>query len=793
MVNSVSEIDKQNQVFKQAYESGQISKTEYAYAMKVQSQNRAEALAREQAQQEAQTPNTNYWTKTSTPETIGKNNLPSANAQKIEAPEGYTIQNIRPVNVVEHETPNTDYWTQPSKQSTVPEATGQAIAYDLVKTPEPVKQQDIGIAEQFRVGLNVFGQVAPSLIESQFGKDTPASKIAKLEFENVIFPANQFAAGSTATLEKVVYSTAGLIGSAKVSLETRQLQYVPGFEGLDKNIKTPILAPTFSDSLINTALGDNQDAIKFSRQPLAYQLGAGFSEVGLAVLEGEGLGFALGKTGTVFKTVINPKVNQIAESTLARSKLNTETFLGKMQPGLGKATTNVLSKDLASVRTIFDKTELKISQKVGSKLVDPFNVAVKTPILKTTNTLKTKAVTKLKYDVADPLINKGLSVRNDFITIGQVSKESITVPKFKVPKISNNELSMYSRSVIQPNIGNYEKLLQLDKLENLATPIRSTATKIKAPVNTAKMISKQILEAQPKTRITQKAITSNPIKRFNAQVKQVFTAQPKQTTKVIKSKAMRNIEKSILGTETRGTSKSVTKTPRGFVKESKPIQQQVTQMEKQISKTTQQQGIIIPKAFTLPYPGTQKRRTVIEETEIAYIPTQRLTPQNRNTQNNRFIINTGINPQFDNLVNTVGTADPTIKLKIEDSIFPTPITIIDQRPKITPNTFIDTKPKQIPDYTPQLIIPQPVPPTNSRQKIKFGKFDFGGGGGFGFGVRPLKGRWRKVNNPIKSPEQVLASIGVKTPKNLKRGLNSIDFSINKMTAKQKAKSKRRKR
>jgi hypothetical protein len=48
--------------------------------------------------------------------------------------------------------------------------------------------------------------------------------------------------------------------------------------------------------MINAALGDNKQFNDFAKQPLAYQLGAGFSEVGLAVLEGEGIGYAYGKT-----------------------------------------------------------------------------------------------------------------------------------------------------------------------------------------------------------------------------------------------------------------------------------------------------------------------------------------------------------------------------------------------------------------------------------------------------------------------------------------------------------------
>jgi hypothetical protein len=65
-------------------------------------------------------------------------------------------------------------------------------------------------------------------------------------------------------------------------------------------------------------------------------------------------------------------------------------------------------------------------------------------------------------------------------------------------------------------------------------------------------------------------------------------------------------------------------------------------------------------------------------------------------------------------------------------------------------------------------------PKPTKNKNAFPRFNMGGGAGFGLGGGQFKGKYRNFNNPIKSYDKVLASVGIKVPKGTKSALGKAD-------------------
>jgi hypothetical protein len=421
---SSAEIIQQNAKFEQAYRSGQITQGQYEHAMRVQSANLKAAQARE-AQQQAQAPPqastqlppSNYWTTMPTPEKPSV--LPTTEAEHVAAggtqiipPTGYIVTNVQPT-MVEAQGP-----IAPGK--TKADMMAPAVSYELQEKPKPVQQSDLGIGSQLLIAAQLapvaFGIVADKVTP----KDSVANKLIKLEVQTAIQPTLAFEAGVVNAMETEAYGTASLAKSAVVSVQTGQLQYSP--------VKTPKLGPTVIGSTIGAVTGNSEEIQQMGKMPFGYAQGSVFGEVGLALIEGEAFGMVAGKTSQFVKTAVNPKINALAESTLAKTQGLAQAGLNRIQPGLGKATEFIISRDAVKAGKVLDIFEGKAGSAITNKVLNP-----------------------IKYNVAAPVFDVASKAKSNVVSIGQ---RIIDI------KPNSSEASNFMKSVAAPNLTNYSKVIR---------------------------------------------------------------------------------------------------------------------------------------------------------------------------------------------------------------------------------------------------------------------------------------------------------------------------------------------
>ncbi len=390
---------------------------------------------------------------------------PSEAAVLIPKEEGYVTTNLRPVVVDGKE----------------------MIAYDLV--PE-VKQSDLSIASQLTIGIDALSKVFPALVEQQYGKDTPLSKIIKTEYATSGQFLLGFGAGEIAALESNVYGTAGLFGSAKKSLESGKLVYAPGFEGFNSEWKTPILAPSSVSAAIGSVFGDSGEAEAFRRQSLGYQLGSVAGEVGVIVVSGEAAGRA---TGFV-RANVTPKFVNVAESVMARSKLAVMAGLDRIEPGMGKAAELTFDRDVAKISKALGGASSKVKGGFNNKLIQP-----------------------AKSKLVNPVLKRGELVQD---SIYRAVDAAIT------PK-GSDEASVFMRAVAKPNLNDYSKVANLNINLNKAKGYKPKFEfETPSSISNAKGFARQVLKAEKVQPKTVKPYVNNPIKNLEAELKQPLKAQP---------------------------------------------------------------------------------------------------------------------------------------------------------------------------------------------------------------------------------------------------------------------------
>lgn len=686
---SVSQIDAQTKTFQDAYRRGEISVTQYRHAMNVQSQNRAEALKREQQTASQPKPVTQIQALT----TVAANTSDRteiAKAKEVFYPQDKQVTNI-----------------------TYQQATGEFTAeYQQPQQPTP-KQSDYGLGVQLLAASKVFGDV----VSSKFGKDSPAA----LEVKYGVQPLISFNAGMITSLEAEAYGTASLAKSVYSSAQQGKLVYTP--------VKTPLLGPTVTGSLVNRAFGDSREMEAMEKMPFGYSYGAAFGEVGMMLIGGKVAGSVAGKTASVFKTVINPKVNVVAESALARSKIAAETGLNKLSSGLGSSARASYSGAGYAVSGKLDSAAVRLGKVASRRVVDP-----------------------LKMKIADPLISTGTRAKREVVTVGQRASD-LAVPK------GNSETAMFARVVAKPNLTEYGRVTKL-KMPEVNIGLPQGAKNVKG-------FGKQVLVSERLTPKTVKPYIKNPIKNVSAEIKGTLTAQPirKTSDKILKAPKGQIVKLGFEG-ETQFIPKSDTmqfsKLTKQFNKQLKAqraenlLKQKSTnakaltvQIQKPAQATKSLQRISGAPNITKPYPGSRQRQTEEYDLEIVSMPKTgktRLIPTITAIQNQPSLIRNG-GPMLSNTRN-ISTQSFDVQLK------PSQTSILSPRTS-TSTSVIE---KQTPKFT-QIQTIKPMNPTPNIKVPKMPSFSLGGGsGGFG-GGGGFSGKMFKQNNPVKTPKQMLKDFG----------------------------------
>ena len=529
---TVAQIDAQTKTFEQAYRSGKITSAQYQLAMRAQSANRAAALKREQPKQQpsapaqastaAGLPRSNYWTampspaKPSVMPTSGAD-LSRAGGTQITPPEGYTVTKVDTVMVsAKEELEPSSYWTAtptPEKMAVMGPTVAktpmvEAVSYELQEKPKPVQQSDLGIGAQLLVAADVFGKI----VESKTKDNTVINQLVKAETKMALQPMLNFEAGTVNALETEAYGTASLVKSAVVSAQTGKLQYTP--------VQTPKLGPTVVGGGIGLVTGSGE-AQRMNEMPFGYMQGSIFGEVGVSLLTGMATGAVAGKTSTVIKTVVNPRINRAAESALARSTRLFESGVNRIEPGLGKATELVVSRKAAAIGTKLDLVGAKAGASLTGKLVSPVKYGV-------------------KYGVVNPVKAK-ISLVGEKVASSQMVSKAGGVARRVVP-----DLKVYSKVVT----GKYADDLVPQSIRDvrLATePFRD------APKNLVKGIKE--------TGIYQGASYAKSVQAPNTEMAKLLRAVPKSSLDDLTLKsALKAEQKLVSPAASKGTSKvAVTK------------------------------------------------------------------------------------------------------------------------------------------------------------------------------------------------------------------------------------------
>jgi hypothetical protein len=415
-------------------------------------------------------PKSDYW-KTPTPETIGKvGPIGKTDNIKIEPPAGYAVTNMRPT-VIEDAGVQKD-----------------AVAYELIEKPKFVQQSDLGIGSQLLIAADVFGKI----VTGKTKEDTVINKLIRAETDYALKPLLYFEIGGINAVESEIYGTASLINSAKVSLEKNKLQYVP--------VKTPKLGPTVVGSSIGLVTGSPQEAQQMNEMPFGYQLGSAFGEVGIAVVGGEVTGFVGGKASTFVKTIVNPRVNTFAESTLARSTRLFESAANRIEPGLGKASELVVSRRVASVGAKLDIVGAKTGAALTNKIVDPIKYGA-------------------KFGIVEPAKAR-VGLIGERIAASPVGK-GVSFVRQAVP-----DLKVYSRSIA----GKYGDDL-------VSQPIKD----LKLATESFREAPKNLVKGLKETGVYQKANYAKVVQAPNSEMAQILRATPK-ASKFGQKLSLRSVE-----------------------------------------------------------------------------------------------------------------------------------------------------------------------------------------------------------------------------------------------------------
>lgn len=723
-----AQIIEQNKTFYEAYKAHKISYEQYVQAAKFQNQALKDAYAREgKTAPQAQQPKVSSRATFMPPEP----GTPQYALQGSYAQQGSTVYTAEGEKVGVVGSPNMPALTP-------------GESYQVEPPQPPVKQQDLGIATQMDIAFQLGIKTAEGLISQQ--SNPVLREIAKAELNYAVAPILGGVAGGAATLESNIYGSASLVKSAVVSVQSGKLQYAP--------VKTPVLAPTVLGGATGLLLGNSQEARQINEKPglygVGYGYGSAFTEVGLATIEGVGIGFVAGKASNVLRTVVNPRVNQFAESTLARSKLVAQTGLNRVSPGLGVKAEIVYNRDVARVASKLNSVDASLTGRANAARLN------------------------VKYGLTEPLKEKvGFAYEKASVKVANLTPKTV------------KEAKLYSKSVVAPNLAEYGK------------PFKSADLNL-APIRNMKAVGRQVLKAEPIRQNPAKPFINNPIRNAKSEIAQVIKAERISPNKIgLVDKPVRstkimgwNPNKGVTSNKNISTNQALdfatkqksslrgpayentlklnepnNKLFTGSRQVTRQVQRQSSKIVGASVKSSSKLGVAISGAPSLvrAYPGTQRSR-VREELEIVSLPRSKAdlkVTKEADLQEADLRLTPNIRLTSGFSGGKTGSGSSFVRPKLipsparnnRDIIIPavrqpqTQIIIPDIGQPVTPKTVSKTPPPN--DVPNKLKIPQ-----------GFG-FRVGGGSGGGGGSSTLKGKWRKVDNPVKSINAMLKTFGIK--------------------------------
>jgi hypothetical protein len=697
---------------------------------------------------------TQYWNAPS-PSNIGKQSLPSEAAVKLEGKEGYSIQNIRLTE---------------DKQS---------VAYDLVPKQEPVNSDP-------------FVDYPKSITDFFINL---GSGLKKTAINNPSIPALGLGSGSTltATEHKTIRLTGAVVGVAlspvgaiaSVGIAQGFKTGLTAFEGKDI-MKSGL---TIDEAVENLALGGITTGL------------------GGPVITG-----AAKEVG-----IYAPKVSAFGESVFAKGKTVVESGLNRVKPGLANTVNSVINKGSAMFDfSVFDIPESKIGQAVSNKVLSTFKSGVNPNLA--------------SYGSFNPerqLLSKGVSKSNVF---------DIQVPKSKsFVQSAKKGLIDYTPDE-QVSIGNKLKMLQETKPKSVSADDFSRASKLGFDSKeVSSKIDRQIAQMNEElaggdfeSKISKVLQEAKADKKFTTGIEDVsgkskgyLIKQPETSNldlnvkipnKVLNADEARFKTDALLKEQggskwSYGDYRKVMGEGKTAVKTKVKVDPQLRAIENDLLTDPQLRAIEndlltvrtvkapsvvnikVPKiaSFGVASFGVMKSNFKLTPSvninKSLLSVNQKITEQTRGTNTltyNSLIQKTTYMPRVN--INSGSFSVPNIKIFNDIGVVP-------DSDKVNTNS----KPFAVPDikigYTPLSNVKTgyvSLPNIKINSDIGSGvkpRFPLvnpgGGGGGFGGGGK-FKGKWRKQNNPIKSYDQVLKSVGIKISKSNKSALSNFDRTTKKL-------------
>lgn len=478
--------------------------------------------------------------------------------------------------------------------------------------------------------------------------------------------------------------------------------------------------------------------------------------------------------------VLAPKVNVAAESVLARSTRIAEGGLNRISPGLGKASSVVVSRDTERAAAFLSSKDAALSSKVASKIVNP-----------------------VKYGVGNKAANFTFSLKDNVITAGQRASDIIG------PR-GASEPAAFMRGVAKPNLLGYSKVAKTTALyakteagisrvkglnvnlanENLIAAGRKGISTIREnPIYTADLFERSVRLPNLKPSVSTGESLGSALKIEADLVKAKFPS-----VKIKASVPKSGLGKSSVAQEAKAIGKVAAgktrqtlnlKTPedkilpseRTPLKFSAPKDEsaQIKQLVQRNAKAVQAFEIKGASKLTsggvskavLPYPGTAVRAKEVEETQYLTYPNKPLTvPKVSVSLTSKTAFTTKeslkITPSIKTSTKTTNlftpTVGPNISSRIDNGVSSVPAQAIrpSQQVKFAPVTGIK-------------------PITVAAPKINpFPNFPVGGGSGGIGGSASFSGKWAKRNTRIKTADEMFKTFGFKLPKGTTKAIKKVN-------------------
>jgi hypothetical protein len=477
-----------------------------------------------------------------------------------------------------------------------------------------------------------------------------------------------------------------------------------------------------------------------------------------------GVAFSGALTGGLrVASVAAPKINLMAESVLARSTRLFESTT------LGKQATSVVKYDTTRLGSLLDVKEAQVAAKVTKGLVNP-----------------------VKYSGAVNRIASGVvSVKARAVTVGQRSAD-IVMPK------GTGETASFMRGVARPNLAGYSKVaktstayrktqigLSIAKAElRLATkPVTSSAIKLTQNIKGSKAYTEYLYNKAVRTpNVVARAPDSQIGTAVYDNLLRLSAARTVKTVQKVKLPSV-NIKPSVsmraagkvaagkirydlkLKTPTDVLLKSE-RTPLKFDAPKVETKQATVQIQKSVlGQVSKQKTSSITGGFLGAYPGTVLRMREEEETTYLTMP-KGLTiikPQLKVSTASAVKGASIVTPSFKSLSSQRVSNDLSLGVGSIPSLGLSPI--VTQTPKTTIKQSQQT-----------MTVPKVAfsPKVSSKMFGATPFFGTGGGDFWGGGEATLRGKWRKVNNPVKTADAMLGTFGFKPSKGAKKALRKIE-------------------